>query len=115
MPIFCFNLILCLKSFLHGIILLMCLSKVHFLHLLLYLLLNAFARINQLVGKIYLSLYSNYFYTFLVKKMMLDIAENFPGRQIYDKYWCGQLENILHIYNCAILNEDKPKVKYEEL
>ena len=52
---------------------------------------------------------------FSVKNRMLEIAENFPGKQIEDKCWCGQLENILHIYNCEILNEIKPSVKYEEL
>ena len=52
---------------------------------------------------------------FSVKNRMLEIAENFPGKKLEDKCWCGQLENILHIYNCAILNENKPKVKYEEL
>ena len=29
--------------------------------------------------------------------------------------WCGQQETILHIYNCEILNEKEPTVKYEEL
>jgi hypothetical protein len=39
---------------------------------------------------------------FSVKNRMLEIAEDFPGKQIDDKCCCGQLENILHIYNCAI-------------
>ena len=52
---------------------------------------------------------------FSVKNRMLEIAENFPGKQLDDMCWCGQQENILHIYNCEILNENKPIVKYEEL
>ena len=53
---------------------------------------------------------------FGVKNRMIEISENFPGKEISDICCCGTAETMLHIYNCEILNKGKQSdLKYEEI
>ena len=47
-----------------------------------------------------------------VKNRNIRNSRTFPWKT--DNCCCGQLENILHIFNCEIVNENKTNVKYEE-
>ena len=47
---------------------------------------------------------------------MIEISENFPNKQIEDKCPCGQLETIIHIYNCETLNTgERITIEYEQI
>ena len=47
---------------------------------------------------------------------MLELAENFPGKQLENICCCGKQKSISHIYNCEMLNDgNNPKLKYEEI
>ena len=44
---------------------------------------------------------------FSVKNRMIEISENFHGKDMDNKCSCGQLETILHIYNCETLDTEE--------
>ena len=53
---------------------------------------------------------------FSIKNRMIELPENFPNREMSNECIGGKLKNILHIYNCEILNEGNiPKLNYEEI
>ena len=53
---------------------------------------------------------------FLVRNKMIEISENFPGKEIDDKCYCGKDESMSHIYYCEKLNNNEPQqLKYEEI
>ena len=53
---------------------------------------------------------------FEVRNRMTQIPDNFPKSKEENKCFCGEKENMIHIYNCDILNENlKPNVKYENI
>ena len=41
---------------------------------------------------------------FAIRNRMLEISENFPGKDISEICCCGKLESMLHIYSCEKLN-----------
>ena len=53
---------------------------------------------------------------FAVKNRMIEISENFPGKEISENCYCGTKETMSHIYYCEKLNNgNKPSLKYEEI
>ena len=47
---------------------------------------------------------------------MIEISENFPGKNMESECHCGSEESILHIYNCDLLNQGSPSnIKYENI
>ena len=50
---------------------------------------------------------------FAMKNRMTLIPSNYGNSK--EKCPCGTKENMLHIYTCEYLNEDKPKILYDEL
>ena len=53
---------------------------------------------------------------FSIRNRMIEISENFPNKQIEDKCPCGQLETIIHIYNCETLNTgERITIEYEQI
>ena len=51
---------------------------------------------------------------FEVRNRMLEISENFQGKEISAWCCCGASETMSHIYNCEILNDrNQPNLKYE--
>jgi hypothetical protein len=53
---------------------------------------------------------------FAVKNRMIEISENFPGKNIEDICHCGKKETMEHIYNCNYLNEGNLlNIKYENI
>ena len=53
---------------------------------------------------------------FSVRNRMIEISENFPGKEIDDKCYCGKDESMSHIYYCEKLNNNEPqRLKYEEI
>ena len=53
---------------------------------------------------------------FSVRNRMVEIAENFPGKEISDICYCGKSESMSHIYYCEKLNNNEPQhLKYEEI
>ena len=52
---------------------------------------------------------------FAVKNRMIEIPSNFPKSKIKSDCSCGQEEDMTHIYNCEILNSEKPNLKYDRI
>ena len=53
---------------------------------------------------------------FSVKNRMIEISENFHGKDMDNKCSCGQLETILHIYNCETLDTgEKILLEYDNI
>ena len=53
---------------------------------------------------------------FSVRNRMTEIADNFSKTNEENTCICGEKENMHHIYNCEILNEEKkPNVPYENI
>ena len=52
---------------------------------------------------------------FAVRNKMVDIPANFSKSKGETKCFCGREENMDHIYNCEILNSEKPIIKFEEI
>ena len=50
---------------------------------------------------------------FAMKNRMTLIPSNYGNSK--EKCPCGTEENMLHIYTCEYLNEDEPKILYDEL
>ena len=47
---------------------------------------------------------------FSVRNRMIEISENFPGKEIDDKCYCGKDESMSHIYYCEKLHDSKPPI-----
>ena len=53
---------------------------------------------------------------FALKNRMIEISENFPGKNMESECHCGNEESILHIYNCDLLNQGNlSNIKYENI
>jgi hypothetical protein len=53
---------------------------------------------------------------FAVNNRMIEIYENFPGKQLKKECICSKIESMSHIYYCKTLNEGKnPILKFEEI
>ena len=53
---------------------------------------------------------------FAVKNRMTDIPENFPKPETEYKCQCGKNENMEHIFDCEILNnEEENNLKYDQI
>ena len=53
---------------------------------------------------------------FAVKNRMIEIYENFPGKQLKKECICNEIESMSHIYNCETLNEGKSQIlKFEQI
>ena len=49
---------------------------------------------------------------FAVKNWMLEIYENFPGKQLKNECICSKIESMSHIDYCETLNEWFKEVKH---
>ena len=55
-------------------------------------------------------------YLFAMRNGMVDIPSNFVSKENNtSKCYCGQLEDMEHLYYCKYLNNEEPEVKYEQL
>ena len=52
---------------------------------------------------------------FSIRNKMINIPANFSKSNSEVKCVCGQTENMTHLYNCEILNTEKPEVLYEQV
>ena len=53
---------------------------------------------------------------FAVRNRMVRIPNNFPKSENKAKCFCDEIEDMSHIYNCKILNEEKiPSQNYENI
>ena len=53
---------------------------------------------------------------FALKNRMIEISENFPGKNMGSERHYGSEDSILHIYNCDLLNQGSPSnIKYENI
>ena len=53
---------------------------------------------------------------FGIKNRMVNISANFPKPNIEYKCFCGQKEDMKHVYNCELLNEGRqPNIEYERI
>ena len=52
---------------------------------------------------------------FAIKNRMIDIPSNFPKSKSESFCVCGNIENMTHIYNCEMLNNDEPNFKYDKI
>ena len=53
---------------------------------------------------------------FAVRNRMIQIPNNFPKSETKAKCFCGKIEDMSHVYNCKILNEEViPSEKYENI
>ena len=53
---------------------------------------------------------------FAVKNRMINIPANFPKPKMEYKCYCGEKEDMKHIYNCEINNDGKqPSLEYEKI
>ena len=53
---------------------------------------------------------------FAVKNRMIEISENYPGKNLDDMCQCGKQEKMEHIYNCDYLNEgNPPNIEYKNI
>ena len=50
---------------------------------------------------------------FEIRNRMLPIAANFPSNEIVEKCWCGEDEDMKHIYMCEYLTSETVKTPYE--
>ena len=51
---------------------------------------------------------------FAVRNYMVNIPTNFPKPNVNNKCFCGELETMLHIYNCEVYSTQE-KVPYEKI
>ena len=53
---------------------------------------------------------------FAVQNRMMQIYENFPGKQLKKECICRKIESMAHIYYCETRNEGKhPILKFEKI
>ena len=53
---------------------------------------------------------------FAVRNRMIEIPDNFPNTEIKPTCWCGETEDMSHIFNCKLLNEGViQKEQYENI
>ena len=52
---------------------------------------------------------------FSIRNRMLDIPQNFPGKNIQNTCVCGETEEMIHIYNCEMLKESETNLPYEKI
>ena len=53
---------------------------------------------------------------FAVRNRMVQIPNNFPKSENKAKFFCGEIEDMSHIYNCKIFNEEMNlSEKYENI
>ena len=52
---------------------------------------------------------------FAVKNRMTDISSNFSSNKEIEKCWCGENQNMEHIYMCTILNNETTEMPYKKL
>ena len=50
---------------------------------------------------------------FAIKNRMTKIPANFGNKEA--KCLCGDIETMLHIYNCESLNQNKTQIPYNEI
>ena len=50
---------------------------------------------------------------FEIRNRMLPFAANFPSNEIVEKCWCGEDEDMKHIYMCEYLTSETVKTPYE--
>ena len=55
--------------------------------------------------------------TFSIRNKMVNIPANFSSRKTEYKCWCGNNEDMKHIYLCKMLNleEPEPGLEYEQI
>ena len=46
---------------------------------------------------------------------MVQINHNFPVQENENLCFCGEIENMKHIYDCKFLNEDNIETNYEKI
>ena len=44
---------------------------------------------------------------FSIRNRMIDIPQNFPGKNMHNKCVCGETEEMIHIYNCEMLKKSE--------
>ena len=54
-------------------------------------------------------------YIFSIRNRMIQIENNFLGKNDEKLCRCGQKEDMKHIYYCKNLNSEEVKIKYEEI
>ena len=52
---------------------------------------------------------------FAVRNRMVDIPANFPKPNVENKCFCGEIEDMLHIYNCEFFNSKQQKLPFEKI
>ena len=52
---------------------------------------------------------------FSVRNKMVDIPANFQDSKIRTDCLCGEAENMEHLYECKILNENEPVLPYQKV
>ena len=52
---------------------------------------------------------------FALKNRMTDISSNFSSNKAIEKCWCGENQNMEHIYMCTLLNNETTEMPYEKL
>ena len=52
---------------------------------------------------------------FAVKNRMIDIPANFPKTNKDKKCFCGKIEDMVHIYNCEVLNSKPTNLQYQAI
>ena len=52
---------------------------------------------------------------FAVKNRMIDIPANFPKTNMDKKCVCGKIEDMVHIYNCEVLDNKQTNLQYEAI
>ena len=50
-----------------------------------------------------------------IRNRMIDIPYNFSGKNKENKCECNETEDMLHIYNCEMLNTNEPNLPYETI
>ena len=49
------------------------------------------------------------------RNRIIDIPQNFPGKNIHNKCVCGETEEMIHIYNCERLEKSETNLPYEKI
>ena len=52
---------------------------------------------------------------FSFRNKMTDIPSNFPRTKNVEKCWCGENEDMAHIYECKMLNIEENLIPYEKI
>ena len=52
---------------------------------------------------------------FSIRNRMIDIPQNFPGKNMHNKCVCGETEEMIHIYNCEMLKKSETNLPYEKI